>query len=89
MLHRTEKQGLGPAYFAGFDWGLEHGFDVLVEMDADGSHAPEQLPRLLGAMDGADLVIGSRYVRGGAVVNWPLRRLVPSRSADTAHAALP
>ncbi len=82
VLHRTEKQGLGPAYFAGFDWGLDHGFDVLVEMDADGSHAPEQLPRLLGAMDSADLVIGSRYVRGGAVVNWPLRRLALSRGAN-------
>ena len=82
VLHRTEKQGLGPAYFAGFDWGLEHGFDVLVEMDADGSHAPEQLPRLLAAIDRADLVIGSRYVRGGSVVNWPLRRLILSRGAN-------
>ncbi|MET3805201.1 dolichol-phosphate mannosyltransferase [Nakamurella sp. UYEF19] len=82
VLHRTEKNGLGPAYFAGFDWGLRHGFDVLVEMDADGSHAPEQLPRLLGALDHADLVIGSRYVKGGSVVNWPLRRLVLSRGAN-------
>ena len=82
VLHRTEKQGLGPAYFAGFRWGLEHGFDVLVEMDADGSHAPEQLPRLLAATATADLVIGSRYVRGGAVVNWPVRRLVLSRGAN-------
>lgn len=82
VLHRTEKNGLGPAYFAGFGWGLSNGFDVLVEMDADGSHAPEQLPRLLGALDHADLVIGSRYVRGGSVVNWPKRRLVLSRGAN-------
>lgn len=82
VLHRTEKNGLGPAYFAGFDWGLAHGFDVLVEMDADGSHAPEQLPRLLAALDHADLVIGSRYVRGGSVVNWPARRLMLSRGAN-------
>ena len=82
VLHRTEKNGLGPAYFAGFKWGLSNGFDVLVEMDADGSHAPEQLPRLLDALDHADLVIGSRYVRGGSVVNWPKRRLVLSRGAN-------
>ncbi len=82
VLHRTEKNGLGPAYFAGFGWGLEHGFDVLVEMDADGSHAPEQLPRLLGALDHADLVIGSRYVRGGSVVNWPFSRQLLSRGAN-------
>ena len=82
VLHRTEKNGLGPAYFAGFGWGLEHGFDVLIEMDADGSHAPEQLPRLLAALDHADLVIGSRYVPGGSVVNWPWRRLFLSRGAN-------
>jgi len=82
VLHRTEKNGLGPAYFAGFEWGLAHGFDVLVEMDADGSHAPEQLPRLLGALDHADLVIGSRYVPGGSVVNWPKRRELLSRGGN-------
>ena len=82
VLHRTEKNGLGPAYFAGFDWGLAHGFDVLVEMDADGSHAPEQLPRLLGALEHADLVIGSRYVPGGSVVNWPKRREFLSKGAN-------
>ena len=82
VLHRTEKNGLGPAYFAGFQWGLRHGFEVLVEMDADGSHAPEQLQRLLGALDHADVVIGSRYVRGGSVVNWPVRRQVLSRGAN-------
>jgi dolichol-phosphate mannosyltransferase len=82
LLHRTIKDGLGAAYIAGFDWGLDAGYDVLVEMDADGSHAPEQLPRLLAALDGADLVLGSRWVPGGAVVNWPLRREVLSRGAN-------
>ena len=82
VLHRTEKDGLGPAYFAGFEWGLAHGFEVLVEMDADGSHAPEQLPRLLGALDHADLVIGSRYVPGGSVVNWPKQREILSRGGN-------
>ena len=67
VLHRTVKAGLGAAYVAGFGWGLERGYDVLVEMDADGSHAPEQLPRLLDALDDADVVLGSRYVRA---VRW-------------------
>ncbi|MEO7127180.1 MAG: polyprenol monophosphomannose synthase [Nakamurella sp.] len=82
VLHRTSKDGLGAAYLAGFDWALTRGYDVLVEMDADGSHAPEQLPRLLGALAHADLVIGSRYVTGGSVVNWPARRQVLSRGAN-------
>ncbi len=82
VLHRNAKNGLGAAYIAGFGWGLDRGYDVLVEMDADGSHAPEQLPRLLGAMGGADLVLGSRYVPGGAVVNWPRRREVLSRGGN-------
>ena len=82
VLHRTEKNGLGGAYIAGFGWGLERGFDVLVEMDADGSHAPEQLPRLLAALDRADLVIGSRYVPGGSVVNWPKSREVLSKGGN-------
>jgi len=82
VMHRTEKNGLGPAYFAGFECGLERGFEVLVEMDADGSHAPEQLPRLLDALDHADLVIGSRYVPGGSVVNWPKRREILSRGGN-------
>ena len=81
VLHRTEKAGLGAAYVAGFAWGLERGYDVIVEMDADGSHAPEQLPRLLAALDDADVVLGSRWIRGGAVENWPLRREVLSRGA--------
>jgi dolichol-phosphate mannosyltransferase len=82
VLHRTAKNGLGAAYVAGFEWGLVEGFDVLVEMDADGSHAPEQLPRLLSALASADLVLGSRYVPGGAVVNWPRRREVLSRGGN-------
>lgn len=84
VLHRSGKQGLGAAYIAGFRWGMEHGFDVLVEMDADGSHRPEELPRLLSVLDdGADLVIGSRWVRGGRVENWPKNREVLSRGANT------
>jgi dolichol-phosphate mannosyltransferase len=82
VLHRTAKQGLGAAYIAGFDWGLDHDFDVLVEMDADGSHAPEQLPRLLTALENADLVLGSRWVRGGKVVNWSKAREVLSRGGN-------
>ncbi len=75
VLHRTRKEGLGAAYIAGFTWGLDAGYDVLVEMDADGSHKPEQLPRLLTAIEeGADLVLGSRWVPGGEVINWPLKR---------------
>ncbi|ABK72511.1 polyprenol monophosphomannose synthase [Mycolicibacterium smegmatis] len=84
VMHRTSKAGLGAAYLAGFDWGLRRGYSVLVEMDADGSHAPEELSRLLDAVDaGADLAIGSRYVPGGTVRNWPWRRLVLSKTANT------
>ena len=83
VLHRTEKAGLGAAYVAGFRWALERGYRVIVEMDADGSHAPEQLPRLLKRIDtGADLVLGSRYVPGGSVVNWPKRREWLSRGGN-------
>ena len=74
VLHRMNKEGLGMAYLAGFAWALERGYDVMVEMDADGSHQPEQLRSLLGALAGADVVLGSRWVPGGSVVNWPLRR---------------
>ncbi|HSK26348.1 MAG TPA: polyprenol monophosphomannose synthase [Jiangellales bacterium] len=83
VLHRPVKAGLGSAYVAGFGWGLEQGFDVLVEMDADGSHPPEQLPRLLGALRHADLTLGSRYVPGGQVVNWPAHREALSRAGNT------
>ena len=82
VLHRAGKAGLGAAYIAGFDWGLAHGYDVLVEMDADGSHAPEQLPRLLDGLDGADVVLGSRWITGGEVRNWPRSREVLSRGAN-------
>src|SRR5246500_2313372 len=83
LMHRTAKDGLGAAYLAGFAWGLSRQYSVLVEMDADGSHAPEQLSRLLDAVDaGADLAIGSRYVPGGEVRNWPWRRLLLSRTAN-------
>ncbi|WP_225235767.1 polyprenol monophosphomannose synthase [Klenkia terrae] len=79
VLHRTAKAGLGPAYVAGFRWAREHGWPVVVEMDADGSHPPEQLPDLLAALADADLVLGSRYVPGGRVENWPAHRLAISR----------
>lgn len=82
VLHRAGKAGLGAAYIAGFDWGLAHGYDVLVEMDADGSHAPEQLPRLLDGLAGADVVLGSRWISGGEVRNWPRSREVLSRGAN-------
>lgn len=78
VLHREGKEGLGAAYLAGFSWALEHGYDAVVEMDADGSHRPEHLPVMLEAAADADLVIGSRYVRGGRVVNWPAGRKVMS-----------
>ncbi len=83
VLHRTAKAGLGAAYLAGFAWGLTRGYDVLVEMDADGSHLPEQLPRLLEALPDADLVLGARWVPGGRVVNWPRRRELLSRGGNT------
>ncbi|GAA5123353.1 polyprenol monophosphomannose synthase [Haloechinothrix salitolerans] len=82
VLHRTEKAGLGAAYIAGFRWGLARQYATLVEMDADGSHAPEDLPRVLAALQGADLVLGSRYVPGGRVVNWPKRRQLLSRGGN-------
>jgi dolichol-phosphate mannosyltransferase len=82
VLHRAGKEGLGAAYRAGFDWGLDAGFERLVEMDADGSHRPEQLPRLLSALDRADVVLGSRWTPGGAVEHWPLRRRVLSRGGS-------
>lgn len=83
VMHRAGKEGLGAAYLAGFSWGLEHGYDVLVEMDADGSHRPEELGDLLAAVDhGADLVLGSRWVPGGKVVNWPLHRELLSRGGN-------
>lgn len=83
VMHRDAKGGLGGAYIAGFHWGLKEGYTVLCEMDADGSHAPEQLRRLLNRIDeGADMVLGSRYVPGGTVVNWPKKREVLSRGGN-------
>jgi len=82
VLHRLGKEGLGAAYLAGFTWALEQGYDVLVEMDADGSHQPEQLHRLLTALRDADLVLGSRWVEGGEVQNWPRSREVLSRGGN-------
>ncbi|MFG2720013.1 polyprenol monophosphomannose synthase [Streptomyces sp. NPDC048416] len=83
VLHRQGKEGLGAAYLAGFRWGIEHDYGVLVEMDADGSHQPEELPRLLTALKGADLVLGSRWVPGGRIVNWPKYREYISRGGST------
>lgn len=82
VLHRTAKNGLGGAYIAGFRWGLERDYEIFVELDADGSHQPEQLPELLAAVDEADLVIGSRWVPGGSVVNWPVHRKLISRAGS-------
>ena len=83
VLHRDRKAGLGAAYIAGFHWALGEGYDVIVEMDADGSHRPEELPRLLAALASADLVLGSRYVPGGTVLNWPKSRELLSRGGNT------
>jgi dolichol-phosphate mannosyltransferase len=81
-MHRLGKEGLGAAYLSGFAWGLQQGYDVLVEMDADGSHQPEQLPSLLAALHGADLVLGSRWVTGGGTVNWPKSRQLLSKGGN-------
>ncbi|MFF7157728.1 glycosyltransferase [Streptomyces sp. NPDC008139] len=83
VLHRQGKEGLGAAYLAGFQWGIDNGYGVLVEMDADGSHQPEELPRLLTALKSADLVLGSRWIPGGRVVNWPKSREYLSRGGST------
>ena len=78
-MHRKEKSGLAGAYKAGFGWGIERGFEYLVEMDADGSHRAVDLPKLLAAAPGHDLVIGSRWTKGGKVENWPWHRMMLSR----------
>ena len=89
VLHRRAKQGLGVAYLAGFGWGLKRGYDVLVQLDADGSHQPEELPRMLSALRHADLVVGSRWVPGGRTLNWPLaRRLISQGGTLYARLAL-
>lgn len=81
VMRRVEKAGLGPAYRAGFNWGLDRGYDILIEMDADLSHDPDVLPQLIAAVTdgGADLAIGSRYVPGGAVPGWPTNRRLLSQ----------
>nr|NLI49756.1 polyprenol monophosphomannose synthase [Propionibacterium sp.] len=82
VLHRAGKEGLSAAYLASFRWALEHGYDVIVEFDADGSHQPEELPKLLAALADADMVKGSRWVKGGRVVNWPKSRELLSRGGS-------
>jgi dolichol-phosphate mannosyltransferase len=82
VLHRAGKAGLGSAYLAGFATALRGEYRLVVEMDADGSHAPEDLPTLLAALDAADVVLGSRYVPGGRVRNWPAHRLWISRAGN-------
>lgn len=84
LIERSGKLGLGTAYLTGFRWALEHGFDYIFEMDADFSHAPADLPRLLAACarDGADMSIGSRYCNGVSVVNWPIGRILISYFAS-------
>jgi len=85
VLHRTAKNGLGAAYLEAFSWALERDYDAVVQLDADGSHLPEELPRLLARLDGttsagpADLVIGSRWITGGSIENWPRHRELLSR----------
>jgi dolichol-phosphate mannosyltransferase len=82
VLHRRAKAGLGAAYVAGFEAALDQGYDTIVEMDADGSHQPEELPNLLTALAGADLVLGSRWVPGGKALNWPKSRVILSRAGN-------
>lgn len=82
LLSRTEKDGLGAAYRAGFRWALMRGYAGVVQMDADFSHPPEKIPELLAALDHAQVAIGSRYVPGGSVVNWPWTRKLISRSGN-------
>ncbi len=83
VLHRAGKSGLGRAYVAGFQWALERHYRLIFEMDADFSHDPHELPNLVRAAAGADLVLGSRYVGGIRIINWPLSRLIISKGAAT------
>jgi dolichol-phosphate mannosyltransferase len=86
VMHRDKKQGLGPAYLAGFRWAIEHDYDFVIEMDADGSHLPAELETLVSASASADLVIGTRWMPGGKVMNWPWYRKAISR-LGTSYAA--
>ena len=79
LLRRNSKSGLGPAYLAAFDWALQRSYDYVIEMDADGSHQPEELSRLIEASQNADLVLGTRWMPGGKVENWPISRRAISR----------
>ncbi len=83
VMHRPNKEGLGRAYIAGFKWAIERGFDFIFEMDADFSHGPEYIPDFLKAIQDNDLVIGSRYISGVNVINWPMSRLLLSYFANT------
>jgi dolichol-phosphate mannosyltransferase len=83
VLHRGAKNGLGRAYIAGFHWALERGYEFIFEMDGDFSHNPDDIPAFLAAAEDADLVLGSRYVNGIRIINWPLSRLMLSKSAAT------
>ena len=87
VLHRAKKDGLGPAYLEGFTWALDRGYDFIVEMDADGSHLPAELESLLKAANATDLVIGTRWMPGGKVANWPWYRRAISRFG-TSYAAM-
>lgn len=82
VLHRQAKEGLGRAYLAGFDWALKRGYQAVFEMDADFSHDPTFIPAFLNALEGADLVLGSRYATGVNVINWPISRLLLSLGAN-------
>ena len=82
VLHRTSKNGLGAAYLDAFNWAKNNNYDVVVEMDADGSHRPQDLVAMLIALNNADVVLGSRWVRGGKVVNWPIHREILSRGGN-------
>jgi glycosyltransferase involved in cell wall biosynthesis len=88
VLHRSGKEGLGKAYLAGMAWGLAHGYELFVQMDADGSHRAEDLPKLLTAAKTDELIIGSRWIAGGAVRNWPWYRMLISRSGNLYAAAM-
>jgi dolichol-phosphate mannosyltransferase len=83
VLHRTEKNGLGRAYIAGFKWALERGYEFIFEMDGDFSHDPNDVPKFLEAAKDSDLVLGSRYIYGIRIINWPLSRLMLSKGAAT------
>src|ERR1039457_7225276 len=83
VLHRTAKSGLGRAYIAGFSWAMERGYEYVFELDGDFSHNPDDIPIFLEAAKNADLVLGSRYLNGIRIINWPLSRLMLSKSAAT------